>query len=193
MGRISTEWLHLPNSYTATRGAIRSSYLWGTSVVEICLRQYIALWEQRNKEIHDPSNELHLEKQRLAKATRKLHNMRHKAQFKDAALFPENIEKFIETSTVHRLKEYITMNKQAILKSVKKAGEAAAKQTQPIYRYFQPVRNALSRLTAKWKPDNLRHDAYSKKRKNRPKRLPPSNQPRLTGYLSLRQTYSKNT
>ena len=193
MGKISTEWLHLPNSYTATRGADRPPYIWGTSVVEICLRQYIALWEQRNKEIHDPSNELHLEKQRLAKATRKLHNLRHKAQFKDAALFPENVEQFIETSTVHRLKEYIAMNKQAILKSVKKAGKAAAKQTQPIYRFFQPVRNAVSRLTAPWKPDRLKHDAYSKKKKNRTKRLPQSNQPRLTGYLSLRQTYSKNT
>jgi hypothetical protein len=136
MGKISTEWLHLPNSYTATRGVDRPPYIWGTSVVEICLRQYIALWEQRNKEIHDPSNELHLEKQRLAKSTRKLHNLRHKAQFKDAALFPENVEQFIETSTVHRLKEYIAMNKQAILKSVKKAGKAAAKQTQPIYRFF---------------------------------------------------------
>ena len=50
-------------STTATRGAVRPPYLWGTSVVEICLRQYIALWEQHKKEIHDPSNELHLEKQ----------------------------------------------------------------------------------------------------------------------------------
>ena len=59
--------------------------------------------------------------------------------------------------------------------------------------YFQPVRNALSRLSANWTPDNLRHDTYSKKRENRPKRLPPSNQPGLTGYLSLRQTFSNNT
>ena len=72
------------------------------------------------------------------------------------------------------------MNKQAILRSVKKAGEVAARNTQPIYRYLQPAQNALNRLTPKWKPDNLIHDAYSKKRKNRPKRLPPSNQPRFT-------------
>ena len=168
-------------------------YLWGTSVVEICLRQYIALWEQHNKEINDPSNELHLEKQQLAKTTRKLHTMRHKAQFKDAALFPENVEQFIESFTVHWLKEYIIMNKQAILKSAKKAGKAAAKQTQPIYRYFQPEQDALSRLTANWTPDNLRHDANSKKRRNRPKRLPRSTQLRLTGYLSLKQTFSNNT
>ena len=71
--------------------------------------------------------------------------MRHKAQFEDAALFPENVEQFVETTTVHRLKEYITMNKQAILKSAKKAGKAAARHTQPIYRYFQSAKNALSR------------------------------------------------
>ena len=193
MGKILTEWLHLPNSYSANREAVRPPYLWGTAVVETCIQQYITLWEQRNKEIHDPSNVLHLKKQRLAKTTRKLYTMRHKAQFKDAALFPENVEQFIETSTVHILKEYITMNKQTILRSAKKAGKAAARNTQPIYRYLQPARNALSRLTAKWKPDNIRHDAYSKKKKIRPKRLPPSNQPRLTGYLSLRQTFSKNT
>ena len=83
------------------------------------------------------------------------------------------------------------MNKQAILRSAKKSGEAVARNTQPIYRYLQPARNALSRLTAKWKPDNIRHNAYSKKRKYRPTRLPPSNQPRLPGYLSLRQPFSK--
>ena len=63
--------------------------------------------------------------------------MRHKSQLKDAALFPENVEQLIETSTVHRLKDYITMNKQVILKSVKKAEQAAARNTQLIYRYLQ--------------------------------------------------------
>ena len=62
--------------------------------------------------------------------------MRNKAQSKDAALFPENVEQFIETSTVHRLKEYTTMNKQAILRSVEKAGKAVSRNTQPIYRYL---------------------------------------------------------
>ena len=162
--KISTEWLHLPNSYTANRGTVGPPYLWGTSVVETCIRQYIALREQRNKEIHDLSNKLRLEKYRLAKSTRKLYTMRHRAQFKDAALFLENVEQFIEESTVHRLKEYITMNKQAILRSVKKAGKAAARNAQSIYRYLQPARNAQSRLTAQWKQDQLRHDAYSKKR-----------------------------
>ena len=60
--------------------------------------------------------------------------MRHKTQLKEASLFLENEEQFIETSTVHRLKEYISMNKQAILKSVKKTGKAAARHTQQIYR-----------------------------------------------------------
>ena len=139
MGKISTEWLHLSNFYTTNRGAVRPPYLWETSVVETCLRQYIALWEQRNKEIHDSSNSLRLEKQQLEEATRKLYTVRHRAQFKDAALFPTNVEHFIETSTVHRLKEYITINKHTILRSVKKAGEAAARNTQPIYRYLQPA------------------------------------------------------
>ena len=79
--------------------------------------------------------------------------MRQKAKFKDASLLPEYVEQFIKISTVHRLKEFITMNKQAILQSVKKAGEAATINTRLIYRWFQPVQNALSRLTAQWTPD----------------------------------------
>ena len=55
--------LHLLDSYLANRGADRPPYLWGTAVVEICLQQrYIELWEQRNQKVHDPSNDLHLEK-----------------------------------------------------------------------------------------------------------------------------------
>ena len=162
-------------------------------LVETCLRQYIELWEQQNQEIHDLSNKPHLEKQQLAKATTKLYAMRHKAKFKDAALFPENVEQLIETSTVHRLKEYITMNKQAILRSVKKAGKLVTSNTQSIYRWFQSVWSELSRLKAQWTPDWRRHNAYSKKRKNRTTWLPSSNQPRLTEYLSLQQTFSTNT
>ena len=85
------------------------------------------------------------------------------------------------------------MNKKAILRSVKIASEAATSRTQLIYIWFQPVQSALSKLKAQWKADNLEHDAYSKKRENRLKRLPLSNQPRLTGYLPLRQTISKDT
>ena len=168
-------------------------YLWGTATVETCLWQYIELWEQRSQEIYDPSNVIHLGKERLAKATRKLYALRHKAKFRDAALFPKNVEYLMETSTVHKLKNYTTMNKEAILRSEKKAKEAATRNIQLIYRWLQPIQPTLNRLTAQWSPDWLRYNAYSKKRKNRKRRLPPSNQPRLTEYLSLRQTFSKNT
>ena len=33
----------------------------------MCLRPYIELWEQKNQEVHDPTNHLHLKKERLAK------------------------------------------------------------------------------------------------------------------------------
>ena len=80
------------------------------------------------------------------------------------------------------MKEYIMMNKVAILRSVKKAGEAAKHNTQTIYRWFQPVQRTLDRLAAQWTPDQLRHNADSKKERNRKGRTLPSNQPRLTGY-----------
>ena len=80
MGKMSNEWLHLPNSYAANRGADSTPYLWGTAVVKTCIQQHIELWEQRNQEVHDPSNDLHLEKECLAKATQKLDALRHKAK-----------------------------------------------------------------------------------------------------------------
>ena len=58
---------------------------------------------------------IHLEKERLAKEKHKLHALRHKAKIHDAALFPENVGNSTENSEVHKLREYITMNKEAIL------------------------------------------------------------------------------
>ena len=113
------------------------SYLWGTSVIEICLRQYIELWEQINQEGHNSTNHIYLEEECIAKEMRKLHALRHKAKFRDEAMVLENVENFIEIFTVvHKLKEYITMNKEAMSRSVQKAGGVTTCNTQPIYRWL---------------------------------------------------------
>ena len=61
------------------------------------------LWEQQNKDAHSPEAHIHLAKEQAAKATRKLHKLCHQAQFRDSALFPNNVETFIEESTVQKL------------------------------------------------------------------------------------------
>ena len=99
VGEISNKWLHLLHSCTATFAADQPPYLWGTaSLVATCLRQYIELWEQQNKEVHDPTTHSHLEKERLAKETRKLHSLWHKEKFQDTALFSKDISKTGRTS-----------------------------------------------------------------------------------------------
>ena len=97
---------------------------------------------------------------KLAKETHKLHSQRYLAKFRDASLFAENVKNCIENSAVHKLKECISMNKVATLRSDKKAGVKATRHKQSLCRWFQPVlQSTPRRLSAQWKPDRLWHDA----------------------------------
>ena len=72
--------------------------------MEASIKSHTKLWEQRNKDALSPEAHIHLAKERAAKATRKLYKLRHQARFKDSALFPDDIETFIEESTAKKLK-----------------------------------------------------------------------------------------
>ena len=50
-GKLSSqEWLYLPEERTNTTTTRKQdSYIWGASIVQILLSQYIVLWELRNK------------------------------------------------------------------------------------------------------------------------------------------------
>ena len=51
-GRISRHWLkHQGNTKTSV-GRVRMDYIWGTSIIETCLRMMIDLWELGNEEVH---------------------------------------------------------------------------------------------------------------------------------------------
>ena len=96
----------------------RFDYIWGASLVEASLKSHMELWEQRNKDAHSPEAHIHLAKEQAAKATKKLHKLCHHARFIDSALFPENVETFIEESTAQKLQRYVLMNSKAIRRSV---------------------------------------------------------------------------
>ena len=190
MGKLSQEWLHLQPHYKDKKGNNRPAYIWGASLVEASLQSYIALWEQRNKDAHSPEAHIHLAKERAAKATRKLFRLRHHARFRDSSLFPDDVETFIETSTAEALQRYVVMNSKAIHKSVKRASTAATQHTRSIVNWFRPVRTPPAESTPhRHSQDNLVHDAYSKKKRRKSQRVSEDRtlQPRLTGYLSLRQ------
>ena len=104
---------------------------------------------------------------------------RHKARYNDTALFPTDVEHFIEILTVHKPKKYIEMNEAVTFKSMKKTGEAINKNTQPIFRWLKPIWGKSRTLLQRWKWNKLIQHTYSKKRKCRWRLVLLSNQPRL--------------
>jgi hypothetical protein len=57
-GRLSQEWLLLQEqSTTVTKVQKRHSSVWGASIVEVLLSQFIKLWELRNEEVHGKTEE----------------------------------------------------------------------------------------------------------------------------------------
>ena len=76
-GKISQHWLKHQGNTKTSSGKVRMDYIWGASIVEICLRMMIELWEIRNKEVHG-KEEATKQQKRKAKAaisTRFLHNL----------------------------------------------------------------------------------------------------------------------
>ena len=41
-----------PRQHEISSGRVRMDYIWGSSIVETCLRIMIDLWELRNEEVH---------------------------------------------------------------------------------------------------------------------------------------------
>ena len=81
------------------------------------------------------------------------------------------------------------MNSKAIRQSVCRAENAAVEHTKAIINWFHPVREQSSATLQQHPWDNLVHNAYSKKKRHRSESAPTdrTRQPRLAGYLSLRQ------
>ena len=51
-GKISRHWLEHKGNTKTSSGQVRMDYIWGASIVEICLRMMIDLWEVRNEDVH---------------------------------------------------------------------------------------------------------------------------------------------
>ena len=65
-------------SYMATNGTRREAYIWGASVVEVSIKSFIELREQRNEEVNGRT-EAQKQNKRLEKLiieVRHLHSMR---------------------------------------------------------------------------------------------------------------------
>ena len=114
-------------------------------------------------------------------------------QYRDSALFLTNAETFIEESTAQKLQKYVLVNSKAIRQSARQAGTAATQHTRSILNQLRSGRTQNSAILQNHHRDNLAvHYAYSKKKRHKPAesaRIDRTYQPRLTGYLSLRQAF----
>ena len=52
MGKISKEYLTLQPSFKDNKGNTQDLTLWSATLIEICLRHYIELWEQQKKDVN---------------------------------------------------------------------------------------------------------------------------------------------
>ena len=64
-------------------------YIWGTSIVETCLRMIIDLWELRNKEVHgkEEATKQKKRKDKAAISVRALHDLEEIARPSDSFLY----------------------------------------------------------------------------------------------------------
>ena len=120
-GRLSQEWLQIQNiTRPRTEERQNDSYIWGASIVEVTLSQYIKLWELRNEEVHGKTAEQQEQtrKSKLAVEVRKLDTWKNESRPEDMCLFHANIEEYIDTSTASTLATYISSHRKAIMHSV---------------------------------------------------------------------------
>lgn len=119
-GKLSIHWLELFDKRTLEPGGKhQDSSLWGASILEVIIRQYIKLWETRNKEIHDKkTGDDILAKSFYINEVKRLHAFKYKVRPRDKFLFVDNLPEFLEKSTPHALAQYIISHQKAIKHSV---------------------------------------------------------------------------
>ena len=85
------------------------------------MRQYIKLWETRNKEIHDTkTGDDVLAKTYYINKVKRLQNFKYKVRPRDKFLFVDNLQDFLENSTPQMLAQHIISHRKAIKHSVRK-------------------------------------------------------------------------
>jgi hypothetical protein len=122
-GRLSQGWLQLQETARPrTEERQNDSYIWGASIVEVTLSQYIKLWELRNEEVHGKTAEQQerTRKSKLAIEVRKLDTWKNESRPADMCLFHANIDEYINNSNAPTLATYISSHRKAIMNSVKK-------------------------------------------------------------------------
>ncbi|OEU21556.1 hypothetical protein FRACYDRAFT_235180 [Fragilariopsis cylindrus CCMP1102] len=190
-GKLSQEWLKLQEeSKRKTKGHKRNSFVWGASIIEVILSNFIELWELRNEEVHGKTEEQQerTRKAKLMVEVRRLNAMRPNARPSDECLFIDKEDEFIEKSSAKTIATYISSHRRAIINSVKKwaklsyTGVATISQWASLNNSAETMErnNSIRR-------DRLINDGRKKERRRR-RRLAARSTTRqisISGFLSL--------
>jgi hypothetical protein len=189
-GKISQGWLKLPADSThKTIGKKRDCYVWGASIVEITLKYFIKLWEQRNGEVHGKTTEQYqtTRKTKLSINASKLNSMKDKARPVDMGLFHADIKSFLDNSTAQTIATFISSHRKAITNSVKKYMAASQEGVTSVVQWISGWSNndeIIEKMHAQQRKDLLETDGWKKERRRRGQ---PSNvrQKSIVGFMSL--------
>ena len=188
MGHVATAWSKIQFPPGQTPESSQAHAMWTSSIVEVSLRWTIDLWETRNKDVHG-----HTETERNARL-----KLKHQATFRkmlakkvhmrpcDHWLFPDNPTLFLTTATANRLGTWIASRHRAVRNSVKAARRDATTNTPNIVTFFPPARPEGAAQLRRRRHDNLIHDAYCKKRRQKQQSTSRHAQPSIVRFLSLR-------
>jgi len=104
----------------------------------------------------------------------------------DHWLFPANPSLFLTTATANRLGTWIASRRRAVRHSIKAARRDASTNTPNIVTFFPPARPEGAAQLRRHRHDNLIHDAYCKKRRQKQPSTSRHAQPSIVRFLSLR-------
>jgi len=186
-GKISTEWLVLQEeSNNKTNGEKRASYIWGASVIEVTLLQFIDLWEIRNEEVHGKTIEQQetTRKAKLATEVKRLNAMRDIARPSDACLFIDNEQEYLERSTARTIATFVSSHRRAILDSVQKWSKTSMTRATSILHWLNNS-NTATTIEKIHTRQRSRLMMVGRRRRRRRRQQQHGRQTSIAGYFSL--------
>jgi len=187
-GKLATEWLVLQEeSATKTKGEKRASYIWGASIVEVALLQFIELWELRNTEVHGKTKEQqeNTRKATLAVEVKRLNSMRELARPSDVCLFIDNESEYLEKSTARTMATYISSHRRAIVDSVKKWAKTSQTGATSIINWLQTSNTTTTIEQLHSRQRNRLINDGRKKERRRTRKQQHGRQTSIAGFFTL--------
>ena len=145
--------------------------------MECFLKKMMEVWETRNENVHGKAKteKQHKRKQKLAEQIRELQEEKEYERPRDDHIFPEDPEECIEQSSTNHLVNWLRLYRPTIFNSKKEAEKTMSNKIKRITKYFKTTKgyDKQHKQRERTKVEKLRHDAYSKKKRNKTKNTRP--------------------